>query len=57
MQTSNKKNSTNHQHDPNVIVKVAEILSLLEEATKTKEWIFQQIKKKAFETPSKKIYE
>ena len=54
MQSSNKKNSTNHQHDPNIIVKVAEILSLLEEATKTKEWIFQQIKKKHLKLPVKR---
>jgi len=53
MQTSNKKTSANHNHDPNNIVKVAEILALLEEAQKTKEWIFQQIKRKHLKLPVK----
>jgi len=53
MQKSNKKTSTNN-HDPNKIAKVAEIISLLEEAQKTKDWIFQQIKSKHLHLPVKR---
>jgi len=53
MQKSNKKTATNN-HDPNKIAKVAEIISLLEEAQKTKDWIFQQIKSKHLHLPVKR---
>jgi len=53
MQKSNKKTDTNN-HDPNKIAKVAEIISLLEEAQKTKDWIFQQIKSKHLHLPVKR---
>jgi len=53
MQASKKKTSNyNHSHDN--IVKVAEILALLEEAQKTKDWIFQQIKRKHLKLPVKR---
>jgi len=50
MQTSKKDSNTNN---PDRIAKVAEIISLIEEAQKTKEWIFQQIKKKHLKLPVK----
>jgi len=50
MQTNNKPNNSN----PDRISKVAEIISLLEEAQKTKEWIFQQIKQKHLKLPVKR---
>ncbi len=54
MQTGNKKTTADQNHDPNKIAKVAEILSLLEEVQKTKDWIFQQIKKKHLKLPVKR---
>jgi len=54
MQTDKKKTTTNSNHSPNNIAKIAEILSLLEEAQKTKEWIFQQIKTKHLKLPVKR---
>ena len=42
MQKSNKKTS-NADKDPNRIEKIAEIISLLEEAQKTKDFIFQEM--------------
>ncbi len=53
MQTSNKKTQNHTKHDPDRIAKVAEIISLLEEAQKRKEWIFQQIKRKHLKLPIK----
>ena len=53
MQTSKKKTQNHSNHDPDRIAKVAEIISLLEEAQKTKEWIFQQIKRKHLKLPIK----
>ena len=50
MQTSKKDSNENN---PERIAKVAEIISLIEEAQKTKEWIFQQIKKKHLKLPVK----
>jgi len=45
MQKSNKKESNNNKNY-HKIEQVAEILSFLEEAQKTKEFIFQEIKRK-----------
>ncbi len=45
MQKSNKKES-NNKKNYSKIEQVAEILALLEEAQKTKDWIFQEIKRK-----------
>jgi len=53
MQTSKKK-TPNHNHNPDQMVKVAEILGLLEDAQKTKEWIFQEIKRKKLKLPVKR---
>jgi len=39
--------------NPDKIAKVAEILALMEESQKTKDWIFQQIKKKRLKLPIK----
>jgi len=50
MQTSKKDSNENN---PDRIAKVAEIISLIEEAQKTKEWIFQQIKKRHLKLPVK----
>ena len=50
---SSKKNTNIHQEHKK-IAKVAEIISLLEEAQKTKEWIFQQIKRKRLKLPVKR---
>ena len=50
---SSKKNSKKSNHTDK-IEKVAEILALLEEAQKTKEWIFQQIKLKHLKLPVKR---
>jgi len=50
MQTSKKDSNNNN---PDRIAKVAEIISLIEEAQKTKEWIFQQIKQKHLKLPVK----
>ncbi len=49
---NNEKSSKNNSN-PDRIAKVAEIISLLEEAQKTKEWIFQQIKHKHMKIPVK----
>jgi len=54
LQTSKKKNSINGKQDPERIAKIAEILGLLEDAQKTKEWIFQQIKHKHLKLPVKR---
>ena len=54
MRRGKKTNSDKPTHDPNSIAKVAEILSLIEEAQKTKDWIFQQIKKKHLKLPVKR---
>ena len=53
MQTSKKKANTN-SNDPDRIAKIAEIISLLEEVQKTKDWIFQQIKRKHLKLPIKR---
>ena len=52
MQKSNKTKS--NQQDPSRIAKVAEILGLMEEAQKNKEWIFQQLKSKRIKNPAKR---
>ena len=51
MQTGKKPSSNNV--NPDNIAKVAEIISLLEEAHQKKEWIFQQIKRKHLHLPVK----
>ncbi len=53
MQTSKKK-TANYNQDPDRIAKIAEILSLLEEVQKTKDWIFQEIKRKHLKIPAKR---
>ena len=53
MQKSNKKESSNHKNYKK-IEQVAEILGLLEEVQKTKDWIFQQIKSKHLHLPVKR---
>ena len=40
--------------DPNRIAKVAEILGLMEESQKNKEWIFQHLKSKKIKNPAKR---
>jgi len=52
MQTGKKSSSNNV--NPDNIAKVAEIISLLEEAHQTKDWIFQQIKRKHLHLPVKR---
>jgi len=47
---SEKTNSS----DPNRIAKIAEILGLMEESQKTKEWIFQHLKSKKIKNPAKR---
>jgi len=51
MQTNNKNTK---QQDPARISKVAEILGLMEESQKNKEWIFQQLKSKRIKNPAKR---
>ncbi len=53
MQKSNKKES-NNKKNYNQIEQVAEILALLEEAQKTKDYIFQEIKRKHLHLPVKR---
>jgi len=52
MQKSNKKESTSKNYIK--IEQIAEILSFLEEAQKTKDWIFQEIKRKHLKLPVKR---
>jgi len=49
---TNKENT--NQNDPNRIAKVAEILGLMEESQKNKEWIFQHLKSKKIKNPAKR---
>jgi len=49
---TNKENT--NQNDPNRIAKVAEILGLMEESQKNKEWIFQHLKQKRIKNPAKR---
>ncbi len=51
MQTGKKSSSNNV--NPDNIAKVAEIISLLEEAHQTKDWIFKQIKRNHLKLPVK----
>ena len=53
MQKSNKKES-NLNKNYHKIEQVAEILAFLEEAQKTKEFIFQEIKRKHLKLPVKR---
>jgi len=46
------KKTTTDAPDPNRIGKVAEILGLMEESQKNKEWIFQQLKAKRIKNPA-----
>ena len=48
------KKTTTDAPDPNRIGKVAEILGLMEESQKNKEWIFQQLKAKRIKNPAKR---
>jgi len=54
MQSSKKKNSTHNNHNNDKITQVAEILALMEESRKTKDWIFQEIKRKHLKLPVKR---
>jgi len=49
---TNKENT--NQKDPNRIAKIAEILGLMEESQKNKEWIFQYLKSKKIKNPAKR---
>jgi len=53
MQKSNKK-TTNNKQDHARLEKVAEILGLMEESQKNKEWIFQKLKAKRIKNPAKR---